>query len=243
MCVRANIEPLAWESEYFQLRSAKLAFSSTAPQLTTADLQPFDIVQAKIPADRLVLADDLANLGFRLVEGEIDLSLPIGLEQIGTRTANNNAGATVFGSRIAVAEDIPWLRAQAEQAFALSRFRAPWYQAGDSARFYAEWVEKAVLGTFDHQCLLVLNTQRKPAGFVTLRALANGEARIGLLAVAPEAAGLGIGKQLMQLAQNWCRDNNLSCLHVATQTGNIPALRLYIRSGAVIESTAYWLYR
>ncbi|MEG1691292.1 MAG: dTDP-4-amino-4,6-dideoxy-D-galactose acyltransferase, partial [Hafnia sp.] len=132
---------------------------------------------------------------------------------------------------------------QAAQAFALSRFRAPWYQAGDSARFYAEWVEKAVLGTFDHQCLLVLNTQMKPAGFVTLRALANGEARIGLLAVAPEAAGLGIGKQLMQLAQNWCRDNNLSCLHVATQTGNIPALRLYIRSGAVIESSAYWLYR
>lgn len=70
MCVRANIEPLAWESEYFQLRSAKLAFSSTAPQLTTADLQPFDIVQAKIPANQLVLADDLANLGFRLVEGK-----------------------------------------------------------------------------------------------------------------------------------------------------------------------------
>lgn len=104
MCVRANIEPLAWESEYFQLRSAKLAFSSTAPQLTTADLQPFDIVQAKIPANQLVLADDLANLGFRLVE-EIDLSLSTGLEQIGTRNANS-AGTTIFGSRIAVPEDI-----------------------------------------------------------------------------------------------------------------------------------------
>lgn len=241
MCVHASIEPLAWESEYFHLRTAKLAFSTAAPLLTTADFQPFDIVQAKIPANRVALADDLANLGFFLVEGEIDLSLSIEKDQLGTETANSQA--IVSSSRIALNEDIPWLRAQAAQAFALSRFRSPWYQIGDSARFYAEWVEKAVLGTFDHQCLLALNAQMKPAGFVTLRALDNGEARIGLLAVAPEAGGQGVGKQLMLLAQNWCRDKNLSRLHVATQIGNIPALRLYIRSGAVVESTAYWLYR
>ncbi|MDN5970890.1 MAG: dTDP-4-amino-4,6-dideoxy-D-galactose acyltransferase, partial [Enterobacterales bacterium] len=150
MCVHASIEPLAWESEYFHLRTAKLAFSTAAPILTTADFQPFDIVQAKIPADRVALADDLANLGFRLVEGEIDLSLSIEKERLGTEPANSQTMPT--SSRIASTEDIPWLRAQAAQAFALSRFRAPWYQTGDSARFYAEWVEKAVLGTFDHQC-------------------------------------------------------------------------------------------
>lgn len=40
-----------------------------------------------------------------------------------------------------------------------------------------------------------------------------------------------------------CRQQGMQRLRVATQVGNIAALRLYQRQGAVIESTAYWLYR
>ena len=55
MSVHANIEPLGWESEYFQLSSAKLHFDDAAPALTATELDAFALVQAKIPAQRLEL--------------------------------------------------------------------------------------------------------------------------------------------------------------------------------------------
>ena len=137
----------------------------------------------------------------------------------------------------------PSLRAAAGEVFAASRFRAPWYDRADSGRFYAAWIEKAVLGTFDHQCLLVLNSQGQPRGFVSLRDIGGQEMRIGLLAAFPGVSGRGIGTRLMTVAIAECRRQGMQRLRVATQVGNIAALRLYQRQGAVIESTAYWLYR
>lgn len=125
----------------------------------------------------------------------------------------------------------------------MSRFRTPWYQPQDSGRFYAEWVEKAVYGTFDHACLLALDDTGAPQGFVTLRALAEGGARIGLLAVDRAASRCGVGRRLVAQAQAWCHAQQLSRLSVATQVGNLAAQRLYLGCGARVDATAYWLYR
>lgn len=241
MPVHASIEPLVWESEFFQRHSAKLIFSDSAPQLNPAELDAYTLTQAKVPTHRLDLIDSLGQLGFKLVEGEVDLSLAVAINtEIGMENATSAADSEL---RVATAADIPLLRRVAASAFALSRFRAPWYDPQDSGRFYALWAEKAVLGTFDHQCLLVMDSLGQPAGFVTLRDLHDGSARIGLLAVFPDAQGKGIGSSLMSAAKQWCHGHGLQRLRVATQMSNIAALRLYIRSGASIESTAYWLCR
>ncbi|WP_145518702.1 dTDP-4-amino-4,6-dideoxy-D-galactose acyltransferase [Yersinia bercovieri] len=241
MPVHASIEPLAWESEFFQRHSAKLIFSDSAPQLNPAELEAYTLTQAKVPTHRLDLIDSLGQLGFKLVEGEVDLSLAV---DINTGIGTENASSEAEGKpRVATAADIPLLRSVAASTFALSRFRAPWYDPQDSGRFYALWAEKAVLGTFDHQCLLVMNSLGQPVGFVTLRDLQDGSARIGLLGVFPDSQGKGIGTSLMLAAKQWCHSHGLPRLRVATQMSNIAALRLYIRSGASIESTAYWLCR
>lgn len=237
MRVHATIEPLSWESEFFALDSAKLSFSSSAPALAEADLAAYTLVQAKVPAQHLALADGLADLGFRLVEGEVDLVLALEHDHA------VEPGSVAQTSRLATKADIPALRAAAAQAFTVSRFRMPWYQPDDSGRFYALWIEKAVLGTFDHQCLLALHEQGRPEGFVSLRNLGGRETRIGLLAAFPGASGRGVGARLMTAAIAECRRQGMQRLRVATQIGNIAALRLYQRQGAVIESTAYWLYR
>lgn len=236
MSVHANIEPLGWESGFFALSSAKLVWDELAAPVQAADLQPYALVQAKVPAARLDLADGLAHLGFQLAEGEVDLALSL--------PASLPAHALPSGwrCRVATETDIALLRSAAAQTFAHSRFRAPWYQASDSGRFYAEWIEKAIRGTFDHQCLLI-EQDEQILGFVTLRDLGQQQARIGLLAAMPACAGRGVGQQLMWAAQNWCQTQGISTLRVATQTGNVAALRLYIRSGAVITDTAYWFYR
>ena len=133
--------------------------------------------------------------------------------------------------------DIPALRQLASAAFAQSRFRAPWYAPDASRRFYAQWIENAVRGTFDHQCLILRAASGGIRGYVSLRELNATDARIGLL------AGRGVGAELMQTALNWAYARGKTTLRVATQMGNTAALKRYIQSGANVESTAYWLYR
>ncbi|MEX9254291.1 dTDP-4-amino-4,6-dideoxy-D-galactose acyltransferase [Pseudenterobacter timonensis] len=224
MPVHASIEPLAWESDFFGLSSAIVRVNDAAPALTAADLAAWERVQVKVPAERTDLLDALQSLGFQLVEGEVDLAMPV--------TQHSAPDADV-----ATQQDIPALRALAAQAFARSRFRAPWYAPDASGRFYAQWIENAVKGTFDHQCLVFRAPSGEIKAFVSLRQLNAREARIGLL------AGRGMGDKLMQAALTWAQMRKLSILRVATQLGNTAALKRYIASGANVEATAYWLYR
>lgn len=225
MHVRASIEPLSWENAFFGVNSAIVRIDAAAPLLTAGDVQKWSRVQAKIPAASTDALDALQQLGFALVEGEIDLALAV--KKTREQTSAEMAQLT----------DIPALRQLAAAAFSQSRFRAPWYAPDASARFYAQWIENAVRGTFDHQCLILRATDGGIRGYVSLRELNASDARIGLL------AGHGAGAELMQAALGWAQARGKTTLRVATQMGNTAALKRYIQSGANVESTAYWLYR
>lgn len=218
------LESLEWESAFFARPSAIVRWRENAPALQEVNFSAWQRVQAKIPADRADLLDALQQHGFQLVEGEVDLSI--------TLTRHDASGA-----EIATEQDIPVLRQMAARAFAQSRFRTPWYAPDDSGRFYAQWVENAVKGTFDHVCLIFRAANGQIQGFVSLRKLNEREARIGLL------AGRGMGEKLMQAALHWAQLQQVETLRVATQVGNTAALKRYIASGANIDATAYWLYR
>ncbi|WP_281549970.1 dTDP-4-amino-4,6-dideoxy-D-galactose acyltransferase [Kluyvera cryocrescens] len=224
MLVRANIDPLTWENQFFNVHSAIVRLDDDALPLTVERLAGWSRVQVKIAAHQMAELDALQQLGFQLVEGEIDLALPV------TSVARTQA-------QVAVESDIPELRQLAAQAFALSRFRAPWYAPDASGRFYAQWIENAVKGTFDNQCLILRDDRQAIRAFISLRELNAHDARIGLL------AGRGAGAELMQAAVRWAHTRGLSTLRVATQAGNTAALQRYIHSGANVVSTAYWLYR
>jgi len=218
------LDSLEWESAFFARPSAIVRWRENAPALQEVDFSAWQRVQAKIPADRADLLDALQQHGFQLVEGEVDLAI--------TLTRHDASGA-----EIATEQDIPVLRQMAARAFAQSRFRTPWYAPDDSGRFYAQWVENAVKGTFDHVCLIFRAANGQIQGFVSLRKLNEREARIGLL------AGRGMGEKLMQAALHWAQLQQVETLRVATQVGNTAALKRYIASGANIDATAYWLYR
>lgn len=225
MALHGTVEELAWESAFFGIRSAIVRLQPSAPALTAEDLAPWARVQVKLPAAQTASLDALQQLGFQLVEGEIDLSLPVPAH-----------GRDPHGETASV-DDIPMLRQMASETFVQSRFRAPWYPSDASGRFYAQWIENAVKGVFDHQCLLFRHQSGEIAGFVSLRQLNDQEARIGLL------AGRGMGETLMLAACQWARQRQLIRVRVATQLGNTAALKRYIQSGANVESTALWLYR
>lgn len=225
MILRARIEPLSWESAFFGINSAILRPDDGASKVTVEALAPWARVQAKIAARNVAQLDALQQLGFRLVEGEVDFCLGIGSAAVDPQAA------------VATQDDIPALRSLAAGIFSQSRFRAPWYDPQDSGRFYAQWIENAVRGTFDHQCLIFRGAGGDIRAFVSLRQLDASEVRIGLL------AGWGVGEMLMQAAVHWAQQRGLTTLRVATQAGNTAAQNLYIKSGAAIAGTAYWLYR
>jgi len=222
--VHATLVPLEWENQLFSINSSIVSFAATAPLLTEALLAEWSRVQAKVPAHRTDWLDALQSLDFKLVEGEVDMELNIQTQSVKSAVV------------AAQPEEIPGLREIAARAFKQSRFRPPWYQKHDSEHFYAKWVENAVLSRFDNQCLL-LKDDCKIQGFITLRQLNENEARIGLL------AGPGAGSELLTAAQFWGQQRSLQTLLVATQMSNRAALRCYIRNGATIKNTAFWLYR
>lgn len=229
MPVHVSINPLTWESDFFHCHTARLDLDGPTP-LAEALQQPYALLQVKVPATRTGVIDVLSQHGFHLAEGEADLSINI------KRTERQT------GVRIAREAQIPELRAAAAQAFSQSRFRAPWFDAADSGRFYAQWIENAVRGTFDNQCLIACDEQGALQGYVSMREVA-GDVRIGLLGVLPQAQGKGVGQRLLLAAADWGRVRQLERLRVGTQLSNLTAMRLYLRSGARLESTAYWFYR
>jgi len=229
MPVRVSINPLAWESAFFGLTTSRLELDGELP-LDEALRQPASLWQIKVPADRFDVIDALCQRGFQLAEGEADLAMNI------KHTERQP------GIRIARESQIDELRAAAAQVFVQSRFRAPWFAADASGRFYAQWIENAVRGTFDHQCLVASDASGALQGFISLRET-EGDVRVGLLGVLPQAQGKGIGQRLLLAGADWGRVRQLEHLRVATQLSNLTAMRLYLRSGARLESTAYWFYR
>ncbi|MGL4860274.1 MAG: dTDP-4-amino-4,6-dideoxy-D-galactose acyltransferase [Enterobacteriaceae bacterium] len=238
MCVRGNMTPLEWENDFFSVASARLTLDPHGEVVTQALLNAYPLVQAKLATSETQARDQLASLGFVLAEGEIDLQLSL----TPGNTMAEECGEQPLWQQ-AQQQHIGALRTVAEQVFTLSRFRPPWYQAQDNGRLYTEWVHKAVLGTYDHCCLLAIDEQGVMEGFVTLRHGEPGEARVGLLAVCPEHHGKGIGTKLIGIATHWCRQHQINQVRIATQISNIQALRLYIRCGALPVSSSYWFYR
>ncbi|WP_241574335.1 dTDP-4-amino-4,6-dideoxy-D-galactose acyltransferase [Rosenbergiella nectarea] len=224
-----TINLLAWESAFFSQRVGKVDLAQL-DHLSVEECADWDMVQAKVASTDYQSLDTLTGQGFALVEGEAELVIAI------TDTTRQP------GIRIARPAHIDALRHLAGSLFTGSRFRAPWFEPSLTQQFYAQWIENAVQGTFDDQCLISLDEQGAVSGFVSLRHTEQ-IARIGLLGVASTYQGAGLGQLLLLAAADWARSKGLKELHITTQLSNLSAMRLYLRHGARLTSTSYWLYR
>ncbi len=225
----AYIKSLMWESAFFYQRIGSVEFRSEGRDLPVDDLAQFDLVQAKVSTDRTDRLDKLVDLGFRIAQTEVSFAYEV-------KKSNKK-----YDYRVADRRDVPAVCTIAKDVFCLSRFRPPWFDEKDRARFYSVWAEKAIRGTFDSVCLLV-EEKDDLIGFVTMRDNKNGSARIGLLARNITEHNHNSGLRLWKAAISWCMDRGISHLKVVTQLNNIAAIRLYMRTGARIDAAAYWLY-
>lgn len=229
MQIQGTIIPLTWESEFFGFDHGRLVLGE-GTSLSHSEMDQYPLLQAKAAAEDYTAITWLNQLGFQLAEGEATLTMSL----------DNTERQP--GIRVARPQQIPELRQAACREIVYSRFRQPWYRTDQSQQFYAQWIENAVNGQFDDQCLVACGAQGEIFGFASVRAKGE-EARLGLLAVALDQQGQGVGQRLLLAAADWGRVRGAKRLAITTQLSNVIAMRLYLRNGARLENTAYWFYR
>jgi dTDP-4-amino-4,6-dideoxy-D-galactose acyltransferase len=130
----------------------------------------------------------------------------------------------------------PALIELAISAGAYSRFRADSRICRQKFELmYERWIERSVTKELADAVMVAPltcgdATDQRLGGVITV-AESGGVASIGLIAVAQAVRGKGIGSCLLHAAHRWMRDRGAYEARVVTQLANLPACRLYERSG------------
>jgi dTDP-4-amino-4,6-dideoxy-D-galactose acyltransferase len=233
---------LPWDTAFFGVRVGRVA----GHRLTPARLRR---LRAWCTRQRITWLYFLADLGdartLRLAaQGGFT---PVDVRVTLARTVAPAPGRDTLRARDIVVRaarpgDLPALRRIARRAHQASRFFAdPRLPRQHARALYAEWIGRSCAG--DAAAVFVAAGRRGPLGYVTVHLDRRGQGRIGLLGVAAQAQGQGIGRTLLAAAMSWCRRQGLARVSVVTQGRNLAAQRLYQRGGFVVERMQLWYHR
>ena len=232
-----SVEFLAWDTEFFGQRIARI----TATRLTPPEL---DEVLRWCEVEQIdclyFLADPAPNTitlaertGFHLVDVRILLQKNI--------AAGDSFQSHDSELRQCCDADIPLLRQLAASSYQDTRFYNDSRFPSDRCdEFYATWIEKACHGYED--VVLVSVDGNSPTGFITGK-VADKHGTIGLVGVAAAAQGQGIGKRLLSAAMHWFSSSGAETVSVVTQGSNVAAQRLYQSAGFRTHSMHLWYHR
>ena len=232
--LEAPAEYLEWDSQFFQRRIARVRGQLREDASATALLNWCEGERI----DCLYYLADLDPVASRIAERH-----GFSLTDVRVTHGRGLAGLPEYpaGVRRARTEDVERLRQFAAGSFADSRFYADrHFDRAECDRLYATWIERSCHGYADR--VLVLERNDAAAGFVTCH-LRGNTGDIGLIAVAPEARGQGLGRLLLAAALHYFLESGMTRARVVTQARNIASQRLYQGCGFLIESAALWYHR
>ena len=109
-------------------------------------------------------------------------------------------------------------------------------------QFYIDWVQKAVLGTFD-DCAMILRHSDDPVGFFTIKYEPNCSARIRLVGIDPRYRAKGLAIIHLHHCLKKLAANGVKYVQVATQGRNYAAQRLYQKAGFITKKTEIWYHK
>tara|TARA_B100000408_G_scaffold93744_1_gene72119 strand:+ start:1867 stop:2574 length:708 start_codon:yes stop_codon:yes gene_type:complete len=220
-----------WESDFFNRDIYNLTLEGKSP-IKQQPPFPKGLICSKVAASDHGAVHQLYQMGFTLSAGELVLS----------RSLENVASDYTLEIVEASQDDIEELKSIVANIYLNhSRFRHPFFSQAECSCFYEEWIKNAVYGSFDDKCF-VKKCGGRIAGFVSI-ASSGGEWAIGLIGVAEQFRGEGIGSSLIQFVLNYAKRYSANSVCVATQLSNIDAIRLYEKHGFLTKNINYWLYR
>jgi len=230
---------LDWECEHFGLHAAQLA----SPDLTDAALaaalrlarhQGVQWIVWPAPGGREVPAELLEEFAGTLADRKATFSRSLSPAAV---AADSSAKSSHRIRPYAEAGTSAELYELAISSGAYSRFKADVHLSDERFEaMYRRWIERSVSGEMADAVLVALGAEQERlagtamAGMVTLSE-SSGVGSIGLIAVAAAFRGRGIATALMQAAHRWMHDRGATEARVVTQLANLPACRLYERSG------------
>jgi dTDP-4-amino-4,6-dideoxy-D-galactose acyltransferase len=216
---------LGWDSGFWGMRIGRTtpaAVSGEQDQLSQwARDHEIDCLYLRCPADDAHAVEAARRFGFRRIESRVEYECTI-------QRAHSFADDRI---RPVLPSDIAAVTNIARTAHRDSRFYAdPHFADHRCDDLFATWIVNSCVQELA-EWVLVAAVDGHVRGYVAGVRDSDGAGRIGLIAVAENARGHGIGRSLVAAAAvNFARDG-VTVLRVATQARNQSANRLYRRAG------------
>lgn len=221
------IEPIPWDSRFFGLRIGRGRPRTQEPKewmdlLTLARQDGYQLLYLN-SGRPLPLAIDAAWADLLPMGPQILLGRPL-------RRESDDEQTSAPPERWTHHECSEELRLLARVSGMCSRFRLDPNLAPESCeRLYDTWMEASVAGRLADG-VYVHRHGNAMAGVITAR-WEQDVCRIGLLAVAAEARGRGVGRNLIRAVEQEALQQGCSRIEVLTQGRNTGACRFYSRCG------------
>jgi dTDP-4-amino-4,6-dideoxy-D-galactose acyltransferase len=116
------------------------------------------------------------------------------------------------------------------------------FQEEQVDEMYQLWVEKAVLGTFDHECFCFFHLG-KPIAFTTLRYSSSEQAAFQLMGISESVRARGVSHRLVSQMCSHLLDKGVTTLSTVTQGRNYAALRCFQQAGFKTSNTSLWYHK
>jgi dTDP-4-amino-4,6-dideoxy-D-galactose acyltransferase len=113
------------------------------------------------------------------------------------------------------------------------------FKRNEYEKLYKIWIEKSVSGEVANKIFVYIENDGSLVGFITVKLNPGGIGSIGLIAVDKNFRGKGIGAKLINRSLEYFFDNKCDTVTVATQLNNIPACKLYQKTGFTISEKIY----
>ncbi len=231
---------LDWDSSFFDRRIARVTESRLTEEAVRSitvwcEQNAIDCIYFLASSDDADTIRLLEDHRFRFVDVRLTLETRPAVSQ------RMDAGEGL--ARFCEPADVPALREMARVNHWDSRF---YYDDNfDKSRcdaLYEVWIEKSCHGYADS--VIVAEIGERVVGYITCHLrdyTKRGE--IGLLGVASESQGKGIGKKLVNASLRWFAEQQIDQVSVVTQGRNINAQRLYQKCGFITQSLQLWYHK
>ena len=233
-------EHLPWDSEFFELRIGRVVSQRLSIDLVS-DINRWAIENRMDCLYLLARSDHRQTIklaeenGFSLVD--VRITLQRSLAGVGAERC-----PSISLIRPYEPGDLLALRRIARESHYDSRF---YFDARFSAHrcdeLFDRWIERSCEGWADR--VFVGLQDGVVAGYVTCHHSGRAEGQIGLIAVAPQARGVGLGAKLVQAALQFLARQNLSTATVITQGRNLQSQCLYQRSEFTTRLVELWYHK
>ena len=234
------VEYLDWDSKLFNKRICKITNEKLNEVqlklcLEWAKSNNIDCVYYLIDSFEIKYVNIAERNGFNFVDFRLTLS-----NQIKDNDLVNSEIIRPNLIREANKVDLLKIKALARLNHTESRFfKDPNFDKSKSEKLFELWIDRNIIS--ESSIILISEIDSEIAGYIAI----NNEYNIGvieLIGVDPNFRGKGTGVNLILASIEWFKNKNVDTINVVTQGTNIPALRMYFKSGFSPIQTKSWYH-